>query len=153
MIMSEPYTPTHLQRWHRPDSYIGEQFDEYFVVIGRSRDSNLVSQSNFASALKMLGGESDTVIVHRASHWLNGWVEIILVHESDVAHLAIGDTIRNSLVEYPVLDDDDLDARETAAAADVMNDIREHPDWYPDAPTDEEKLSEYVKDIIYDNWW
>lgn len=52
MIMSEPYTPTHLQRWHRPDSYIGKQFDEYFVVIGRSRDSNLVSQSKCGTEWK-----------------------------------------------------------------------------------------------------
>lgn len=144
MIMSEPYTPTHLQRWQRPDSYIGEQFDEYFMVTSRTRDSDLIGQSNFISALNILGGESDTVIVHRASHWACGWVEVILVHESDTVHLAIGDEIMISLVKWIVLDDDDYSVRVDEVITTLLNDIHEHPDLYPDAPTDEDELYEYA---------
>ena len=151
LIHVDSYIPTHLKRWTHPDSYIGTEFPEHFIMLGRNRDSNLIDQSNFGAALKMLGGESETVIVHRASHWACGWVEVILIHENDDAHLRIGNDIHKSLAEWPILDDEDHAAREAEAIAEELNTIRKHPDWYPDAPTDEEELREYAEDLIYND--
>lgn len=144
MDVPEPYTPECLKRWERPDSYIGEQFYEYFIVLGRTRDSDLIKQSNFASALNMLGGESETVIVRRMLHWACGWVEAIMIHECDITHLKIGDDILKVLKITPFLDYDDYSARTDEVIMSLLSDIHEHPDLYPDAPTDEDELYEYA---------
>ncbi|MFA5445187.1 MAG: hypothetical protein WC262_09490 [Bacteroidales bacterium] len=150
-IQTDIYIPTHLKRWTHPDSYIGTEFSEHFILLGRNRDSNLIDQSNFCAALRMLGGESETVIVHRASHWACGWVEVILIHEYDDARLRIGDAIHKSLAGWPILDEEDHAAREAEAIAEELDTIRKHPDWYPDAPTDEEELYEYALCLICEN--
>jgi hypothetical protein len=72
-----------MNRWKRPSNYMGETFEEYYVLLGRHRDSDSVSRSNFEVALEALGGESETVLVARASHWAVGWCETLLVDESD----------------------------------------------------------------------
>jgi hypothetical protein len=61
---------------------------------------------NFAEILDLLGGESKTVIVAAASHWACGWVETILIHESDAKALKIGDEIKRGLKDYPLVDED-----------------------------------------------
>jgi hypothetical protein len=77
-----------------------------------TRDSGPYTQSNFYSALEALGGESDTVEVHRFGHWGPGWFEIIIIHpsrEDEAQELA------DAYDEYSVLDDDDLSRREMDA--------------------------------------
>lgn len=101
-----------LKRWERADNYAGSNFFEYFVGLGQHRDSDILEQSNFACALIMLGGESETVIVEHAGHWVVGWVETILVHESDKPRLKILSSIREKLDDYPVLDESDYSERE-----------------------------------------
>lgn len=54
------YQPQHLRRWTRPDSYFGAEWPDYFSAgFGQSRDSDALERSNFAVALRDLGGESD----------------------------------------------------------------------------------------------
>lgn len=84
------------------------------VPVGQNRDSDLLSQSNFDQTLKMLGGESDTVEVHRFGHWACGWCEIIIV-QPDTDAAAIAEEIENSLADYPVLSESDYSAREYAS--------------------------------------
>lgn len=88
----------------------------WFVApVGRNRDSGPLDESNFAVALKMLGGESATVEVQRFGHWGPGWFEIILVAPESLAHMqATG--IEASLADYSVLDDMDYSQREHDAA-------------------------------------
>lgn len=80
----------------------------------RTRDSECLEESNFASALESLGGESDTVEVHRFGHWANGWFEIIIVAPDSPAATE-AESIERSLEDYPVLDDTDLSNREYEA--------------------------------------
>ena len=102
-----------MKKWSRSENYIGEMYYDYYVLLYRTRDSGLVEESNFWSALKALNGESKTVKVVRAKHWLCGWVEMILIHESDKESIDKGNEIEKALENYPILDEDDFFARES----------------------------------------
>ena len=104
---------THLKRWERPRDYFGAEWSNYSSAgVGQSRDSDCLEQSNFAVMLAALGGETETVMVVRESHWAVGWVEWIAIHETDTAALAIADKQCERLANYPVLDEDDFCQRE-----------------------------------------
>lgn len=111
----------HLKKWVHPECYLGETYYDYYVFLGRHRDSDLLTNSNFEVGLKQLqavqspNGDpegNDTVYVARASHDLVGWVEIILVHESDTAALKRAEELLGDLDGYPVLDEDAWSQRE-----------------------------------------
>lgn len=80
--------------------------------VSRTRDSGPLDDSNFETALEILGGESDTVEVHRFGHWAVGWLENILVHPSREKEV---EDIEASLENYPVLNEEDLSRREYEA--------------------------------------
>lgn len=100
------YKPKKLKQWQAASNYAGQHFEEYYMCGGQTRDSDLMERVNFAAILDRLGGESETVIVARASHWACGWVETILIHQSDAAKLVEGDKIKAELEDYPLLDED-----------------------------------------------
>lgn len=93
------------RRWEYPSNYSGEDFSNYICGLGRSRDSDVLENSNFESLLDKLGGESETILVSRAGHWAVGWVEEILVHESDLESLNKLKDILETFSDYPVIDD------------------------------------------------
>lgn len=100
------------------DSHINFDNDrEAWLVLpcGRNRDSECLDESNFATALKILGGEREDVEVHRFGHWACGWFEIILVRP-DSAAAKEAEEIEAALANYPVLDDNDYSEREHEAA-------------------------------------
>ena len=96
------------------DSHIAIDGREHWLLapVSQTRDSGELDQSNFAVALEMLGGESETVEVHRFGHWGPGWYEIIIVDPADTARVSILETIADRLENYPVLDEDDYSNRE-----------------------------------------
>jgi hypothetical protein len=96
------------------DQHIALDDREDWIVVPcmRIRDSGTLDESNFASALESLGGESDTIEVHRFGHWGPGWFEIILAHPSRKSEV---DDIEAALESYPVLDEEDLSERECEA--------------------------------------
>jgi hypothetical protein len=117
------YEPENLRRWTMPDHYFGAQWPDYYSSgVGQCRDSDDLEESNFATMLKELGGESDTVIVVRELHWAVGWVEWIAVHESDETALRIADDLNIKLADYPVLDESDWSEREMESANQVWRD-------------------------------
>ena len=135
------YEPKHLRRWTLPDSYMGASWPDYYSSgVGQSRDSDDLEESNFATMLESIGGESETVVVAHESHWAVGWVEWIAIHESDDKALAIADEQNARLKDYPVLDENDWSRREDESAANVWRDcydpqsridyIREHRDQF-----------------------
>lgn len=108
-----------LTKWSRPSNYCGVQWDGYYVGLSRSRDSDLLAQSNFDALLERLGGESiddesetPAVVVARASHWACGWVETILIHETAADAVEVLRTAMQDLEDYPVLDEGDFSERE-----------------------------------------
>lgn len=94
------------------NNYSGPDLNSWFEGPGQGRDSGVLTQSNFAVALDMLGGESETVEVRRFGHWACGWFELILVHEADHKALKVLAEIGQALEDYPVLDDMDYSERE-----------------------------------------
>ena len=112
-----------MQKWSRSENSIGETYFDYYVLLSHHRDSGLVEESNFWSALKMLNGESDTVKIIRASHWLCGWVEMILIHESDKESIDKGNEIEKALENYPILDEDDFYERESEKIKEIIKDL------------------------------
>lgn len=121
------YEPKNLKRWTMPRDYFGAKWPNHFSAgVGQSRDSDDLEQSNFATMLQLLGGESDIVTIVRESHWAVGWVEWIAIEadgttESDKA-LETADAAQARLADYPVLDDDDYSAREQESANRVWRD-------------------------------
>lgn len=84
-------TATTLQTYrdYKPTSYdsaglsLPDRQDWLVAPVIQTRDSDCLEQSNFASLLGSIGGESDTVEVHSFNHWGPGWFEIILIDPAD----------------------------------------------------------------------
>lgn len=100
-----------------------ERENWYLMPVSRTRDSECLDNSNFAAFLEILGGESETVEVHRFGHWGPDWYEIIIVSPADVEALDKAYDTARVLENYLVLDDEDLSRRE-------MKDIDESWDSY-----------------------
>jgi hypothetical protein len=114
--------PQHLKRWTMPNCYFGETWpDHYSSGVGQSRDSDSLERSNFACMLSAIGGESETVIVVRESHWAVGWVEWIAIHQDDARALEIADGIKGKLADYPVIDENHWSELEWNEAADYWD--------------------------------
>ncbi len=93
-------------------NYIGETPNkELLVVLTRNRDSDCLTESNWECALEQLGGESETVEIHRFGHWACGWWEAPCVKTGSEAE-TIGAEIESSLSDYPALDDEHLSEKE-----------------------------------------
>lgn len=84
--------------------------------VSRTRDSGPLEESNFAVMLKRLGGESDTVEVHRFGHWGPGWFEIILIDPIDEKRVNAAEDATHALADYPILCETDFGMREHEAA-------------------------------------
>ena len=121
--------------WDSLSNYMGETpEDDLYVVLGRNRESSLLSESNWECALKRLGGEGDNVVIHRFGHWACGWIEYLCVREKTKEYdeaLKIEDELEG----YPVLDEEDWGEREDQAAQKAWR------EWW-----DNKKRLEYVRD-------
>ena len=95
-----------LEKWTRPASWYGKEWPDCFVFLQQHRDSDSVTRSNFEAGLEHLGGESDTVFVIRESHWAVGWLETILIDQSNQEACESADAMLCALSDYPVLDDE-----------------------------------------------
>ena len=104
-------------------NFAGDDSDyrDWFGIVGRSRDSSELEESNFHAALQMLGGESDTVRVERYGHWAVGWIEEVYVKPGSPAE-TIARSIEAQMEDYPVLDEEDFCQREHKSAQQVWSD-------------------------------
>ena len=147
-----------MEKWSRSENYIGESYNDYYVLLSHHRDSGLVEESNFQSALKALNGESDTVKVIRSSHWAVGWIEFILIHESDKESIDKGNEIEKVLDNYPILDEDSFSEMLTEKEIAMYDQIKYDADHglyaYWDLPKDYtvEDIWERVERFISDEW-
>lgn len=120
--------------WKTPEHYFGFNPEGDYLVLSRTRDSDLVSESNWAVACKSLGavdhdsGEYESrpsVYTFRASHCLVGWVEYLLVRpDAPEATLKEAGEIICSLADYPILSEDDHSEREHEAQCETWERAR-----------------------------
>ena len=124
MSRENRYTP---RPWVHPSNYIGQTWDGWLVFLGRNRDSYLLTNHNFETALNRLRevmsmtacdalGE-ETVCAVRESHWACGWVEWIAIHPSDARAVEVAREIAESLDNYPILDEDSYSDKEWESAS------------------------------------
>jgi len=87
--------------------------DWLVVPVGRNRDSEVLAQSNYDSAIRMLEQDSpgEDYEEHSFNHWGCGWFEIIIV-KPDTPAAKVAEEIEAALANYPVLDDEDHSRRE-----------------------------------------
>lgn len=96
----------------RAGAFLRDQQDWLVVPVSQTRDSGPLDQSNFATALETLGGESKDCEVCRFGHWGPGWFEIIIINPASAKLVELAESIESSLANYPVLSDDDYSRRE-----------------------------------------
>lgn len=121
LTLPDVYVPENLSRWELPDSYAGAHWDGYYrAPVGRNRDSDLLTQSNWDQqwdALKAFradvpGTDEVSPVDVCENHWAVGWVEWVAIHESNGPALREADHLAGALADYPVLDDEDFSRRE-----------------------------------------
>ena len=108
-----------LKLWKLPRNYTGTTWPEYYVFLSQNRDSDCLELSNFRTALKKLGGESETVFVVAEGHFLCGWVEWIAIHASDTSALTLAEALQEKIERYPILDENDWSELEHETADEV----------------------------------
>ena len=137
-----------IRPWERPDSWAGKPWNGWFVGLGRNRDSDTLTRSNFEVFLKALRDlpevtvddtdnaaasyrteredwtEVNTVMIVPESHWACGWIEWIAIHPKNEAAIKLADEMLCNLYDYPALDEDDWSRREDEA---VMKWWQEEP--------------------------
>jgi hypothetical protein len=133
--MPATYTPENLRLWSLPGSYAGAEWNGYYSAgFGRSRESDVLEESNFAAVLAALApfleaseGPHDpdggygrnpaaTCCVVRESHWAVGWVEWVAIRADQSDALRVADGLAGRYADYPVLDENDYSEREEEAA-------------------------------------
>lgn len=94
----------------RAGAFLDDDRQAWIVApCSQTRDSIPMEQSNFAACLEILGGESETVEIHRFGHWGPGWYELILVSPERASEV---EAIAERLESYPLLDEEDASSRE-----------------------------------------
>ena len=93
--------------------------------VSQTRDSDPLNRSNFEVVLAALGGESETLEVHRFGHWGPGWYELILVHPSRESEVLAWE---EKLSDYPVADEEHFGTLEAEEAQEVWRDCYDNLD-------------------------
>lgn len=139
-----------------------------FAPIGRHRDSDLLTLSNFDTALAILRKVSGkSVEVMHTSHWAVGWYDHVMVRVTAKKTMQALLEICDRLDNYPVLDEEDWSMREYEQACEAYDAWARHDvaklaqdkgikilldedgDYDP-APKDEETVKSLVADAIMD---
>jgi hypothetical protein len=106
-------------------AFLSDQQDWLVLPVSRNRDDGQpLTESNFETALEILGGERENICeVHRFGHWGPGWFEIIIINPRAGKTLKRAEGIENNLADYPVLNEEDFSQREYEAETEYINDI------------------------------
>lgn len=132
----------HLNLWTHPQNYMGTTWEDYYVFLSQTRDSDALERSNFIKGLEAIGGEDpEMVVTAGANHWAYGWLDTIYIHKDAHATLQKADEIMEELNNYPVVDEEHYCELEHEEATGVWKDCydpkeriefyRKHePQWY-----------------------
>lgn len=111
-----PYKHHRPTGFDRAGAFLDEDRQDWLVApVTQTRDSGPIDESNFKCFLDGLGGEGESVEVHRFGHWGPGWYEIIIIDPKAEDIVAKAEEMEAALENYPVLDEEDLSKRENEA--------------------------------------
>jgi hypothetical protein len=99
-------------QFDRAGAFLDERDDWFVAPVIQTRDSGALERSNFAVFLNLIGGESETIEIHKFGHWGPGWFEIILISPENKEAVKAGNEISEKVQDYPILDEDDFSERE-----------------------------------------
>ena len=103
-------SPSAFDSW---ENYMGERPNpNLYCVLGRNRDSDLLTNSNWDCAVQMFKDAELDYDITSVGHWLCGWIEYLSVDINDKEAFKMGEQIEASLANYPVLNEEDLCERE-----------------------------------------
>ena len=110
----------HLKIWEHPQDYMGTTWEDYYVFLSQTRDSDALERSNFIKGLEAIGGEDpEMVVTAGANHWACGWLDTIYIHKDAHTALQKADEIMNELANYPVVDEEHYCELEQEEATEV----------------------------------
>ena len=102
--------PSGFDSWN---NYMGETpSQELYMVLGRNRDSDLRTNSNWDCAIQMFKDAELDYDITCVNHWACGWVEYLSVDINNKKAFKMGEEIEASLADYPVLNEEHLCERE-----------------------------------------
>jgi len=108
--------------WDSYSNYMGEvPSKDWLVLLGHNRDSDILTESNWACALELLGGESETVEIFRFGHWACGWLEYLCVKSGSESERIAAD-IESQIEDYPILDENHFSELEQSEADSIWHD-------------------------------
>lgn len=121
--------PSKLTPWTLPDSYSGATWEGYLIApVGRNRDSDLLTESNWNEQIKTLHGLSTQTVndltayeIVREGHWACGWIEWVAIRPDAAEVIAAMETLAARLENYPVLNEDDWSMREHESACESFD--------------------------------
>ena len=112
-----------MQKWSG-ENYIGKRFNEYFVLYTQNRDSGILEQSNFRCIEKYLKAKKAVYEKVSFNHWAVGWIEQILIQDTEKESINIGNEIEEKLKGYPIFDEGDFCNLESDKAHELLEEIR-----------------------------
>jgi len=124
----------YLEKWVKAENYMGADHSDSYVVVTKSRDSDLIDQVNFDSALEELDAwenshiKGDHHFVINNSHWLVGWIEYILItpcedcSDEDFHDLCewVDDNISQVICESGIINEDKFSEKENEKFSDEI---------------------------------
>lgn len=105
--VKQGYNPEHMELWERASNYCGPDYSNYYIVLGCSRDSDILTTSNYEYARDLLEDRRGVTVLS-FSHWACGFFDFLAVDKNRASAdtLKACDEIVGALKDYPVLDDD-----------------------------------------------
>ena len=101
-------TYNNLSKWQYASNYGGEDFSDHYVVYTQHRDSDTLERSNFRVLVRELeDAYPESTYIARSGHWAVGWVEQLLIEETNYNALALAEILLEKINDYPVLDEFD----------------------------------------------
>lgn len=158
-------TYKHLTKWTSKDpatgtqNYLGTDCSNYYIVYTKTRDSDILAESNYAGILADLNTKFDnheSIQVLSFNHWACGYYDQIAI-DSDLATkdiLDYAEKILNDLDRYPVFDDEDYSNRRCEQAGldleELKKDIENECEYTKEFKNlTDEQLYDYCLDRVY----
>ncbi len=111
-----------MNKWQDSGNYMGYDLSHYYILISKTRDSEMEELSNYESILSDMrlnftnkeceAEEEKGWCIASFGHWACGWVESIMIHESEEEIIEFGNEVQHDIQENGLYNEDDYYERE-----------------------------------------